>query len=180
MLRFLAFGGNIRQDSCWYIHQDESWRILPPNARKRSTGALHRARNAGKRSTGAVLKAKIEIMKKYFVCREGHSKLQKIAFGKISSIFSVLFLDDAFFTKRAVVGEIYVIFGRGIRFRGPKSRTGSPEWSFEPEKLQNPFWRVARFRATEPNSSPKNNVDPPRRRPVSWKTRRREIKRKKC
>ena len=30
--------------------------------------------------------------------------LQKISFGKISSIFSVLFLDDAFFTKRAVVG----------------------------------------------------------------------------
>ena len=49
-------------------------------------------------------KAKMEIMKKYFVCREGHSKLQKIAFEKISSICSVLYLDDAFFTKRAVVG----------------------------------------------------------------------------
>ena len=38
------------------------------------------------------------------VSTEGHSKLQKKTFGKISSIFSVLFLDDAFFTKRAVVG----------------------------------------------------------------------------
>ena len=73
----------------------------PPNARKRSTGALHRARNAGKRSTGAVLRAKIEFLKKYFVSAEGHSKL---AFEKISIIFSVLFLDDVFFTKRAVVG----------------------------------------------------------------------------
>ena len=44
------------------------------------------------------------IAKKKTVCREGHSKLQKIAFEKISSIFSVLFLDDAFFTKRAVAG----------------------------------------------------------------------------
>ena len=86
------------------MYQDESWRMLPPNARKRSTGALHRGRNAGKRSTGAVLRAKIEFSKKYFLSTEGHSKLQKIAFGKISSIFSVLFLDDAFFTKRAVVG----------------------------------------------------------------------------
>ena len=68
---------------------------LAPNARKRS---------AGKRSTGAVLRAKIEFLKKYSVCGEGHFKLQKIAFEKISSIFSVLFLDDAFFTKRAVVG----------------------------------------------------------------------------
>ena len=104
VLRFLAFGGNIHHDSCWYIHQGESWRMLPPNARKRSTGALDRARNAGKRSTGAVFKAKIEFLKKCFVSTEGHSKLQKIAFGKISGIFSVLFLDDAFFTKRAVVG----------------------------------------------------------------------------
>ena len=86
------------------LHQHESWSILPPNARKQSTGALHRARNAGKRSTGAVLKAKIEFLKKYFVSTEGHFKLQKIAFEKISSIFSVLFLDDAFFTKRAVTG----------------------------------------------------------------------------
>ena len=37
---------------------------VAPNARKRSTGAPHRARNAGKRSTGAVLSAKMEIMKK--------------------------------------------------------------------------------------------------------------------
>ena len=108
VLRFLAFGGKIRQDSSWYIHQDESWRMLPPNARKRSTGALHRARNAGKRSTGAVFKAKIEFFEKYFVSTEGHSKLQKKAFEKSSSIFSVSLLveilDDAFFTKRAVVG----------------------------------------------------------------------------
>ena len=34
------------------MYQGESWRILPPNARKRSTGAIPRARNAGKRSTG--------------------------------------------------------------------------------------------------------------------------------
>ena len=79
------------------MYQDESWRMLPPNARKRSIGALHGGRNAGKRSTGAVLRAKIEFLKKYLVSTEGHSKLQKIAFGKISSIFSVLFLDDAFF-----------------------------------------------------------------------------------
>ena len=104
MLRFLAFGSKIDQDSSWYIHQDESWSILLPNARKRSTGAPHRARNAGKRSTGAVSRAKIEFLKKYFVSTEGHSKLQKMAFEKISSIFSVLFLDDAFSTKRAVTG----------------------------------------------------------------------------
>ena len=77
---------------------------VAPNARKRSTGAPHRGQSAGKRSTGAVLKAKVEIMKKYFVCREGHSKLQKIAFGKICPLNSHFFFDDAFFTKRAVVG----------------------------------------------------------------------------
>ena len=53
----------------------------------------------------------MEIMKKHFVCTEGHSKLQKIALGKISSIFSVLLLDDAFFTKRAVVGGNLLFFG---------------------------------------------------------------------
>ena len=103
VLRFLAFGGKIEQDSCWYIYQHESCSILPPNARKRSTGALHRGRNAGKRSTGAVLKAKMEIMKKNFVSTEGHSKLQKIAFGKICPLNSHFFFDDAFFTKPAVV-----------------------------------------------------------------------------
>ena len=97
MLRFLAFGGKIRQDSSWYIHQDESWRILPPNARKRTTGALHRGRNAGKRSTGAVFKAKIEYLKKYFVSTEPQ--------GKSPAFFSVFFLDDAFFTKRGRATE---------------------------------------------------------------------------
>ena len=89
---FPSIWGKIRQDSSWCIHQDESWRILPPNARKRSTGALHRGRNAGKRSTDAVLRTKIEFLRKYSVCRAGHFKLQKIAFEKISSIFSVFYL----------------------------------------------------------------------------------------
>ena len=112
MLRFLAFGGKIRQDSSWRVHQDESWRILPPNARKRSTGALHRGRNAGKRSTGAVLRAKIEFLKKYSVCREGHFKLQKIAFEKISSIFSVLF------SRRRVFHETGRRRGKSTLFLG--------------------------------------------------------------
>ena len=53
----------------------------------------------GKRSTGAVLEAKMEITKTHFVSTAGHSKL---AFEKVSSIFSVLFSDDVFFPKRAV------------------------------------------------------------------------------
>ena len=56
------------------------------------------------RSTGAVLEAKMEITKKYFVSTAGHSKLQVIAFEKMSSIFSVLFSDDMFLPKRAVAG----------------------------------------------------------------------------
>ena len=55
VLRFLAFGSKIDQDSSWYIHQDESWSILLPNARKRSTGALHRAEMLGNEALGAVL-----------------------------------------------------------------------------------------------------------------------------
>ena len=47
-----------------------------------------------------------QIPKKHFVSTAGHSKLQKIAFEKISGIFSVLSLDDVFFPKRAVVGSV--------------------------------------------------------------------------
>ena len=46
----------------------------------------------------------MEIIKKKVVSTEGHFKLQKIAFGKFCPLNSHFFFDDAFFTKRAVVG----------------------------------------------------------------------------
>ena len=116
--------------------------------------------------TGAVLKAKTEITKKDFVFSEGHSKLQKKTFEKISSIFSVIFLDDAF-TKWAVAGGNLCFF-LGEEFGSVARNRATPRQNgFLSPKTANPFWRVARFRATEPNSSPKNNIDSPRRQPVS-------------
>ena len=55
----------------------------------------------------------MEIGKKYFVSTAGHSKLQKKTFEKISSIFSVLFPDDAFSPKPAVArGNPYYFWVR--------------------------------------------------------------------
>ena len=148
----------------------ESWRTLPQMLGNEALVPLTEAEMLGNEALVPFLKAKMEIMKKYLVCREGHSKLQKIALGKISSIFSVLFLDDAFFTKRAVVGGNLRYFWVRNWFRGPKSRTGPPERRLQFFGFDSPFWRPgSRFeiRATEPNASPKTNVDFPRRRPVS-------------
>ena len=82
---FPSIWGNIEQDSSWYWCPSQS-----PKCWETKHGCRFEGEN--------------RIFEKKTVCKEGHSKLQKIAFEKISSIFSVLFLDDAFFTKRAVVG----------------------------------------------------------------------------
>ena len=120
VLRFLAFGGKIEQGSCWWMYQDESW---APNARKRSTGALHRSRNAGKRSTGAVLRAS-NFWKNSLV-------LQKIAFEKISSSRDAFFKTgrwgkSTFFWVRNSVPWPEIVAKMGFAFFG----------------FETPFWRA--------------------------------------
>ena len=111
------------------IHQHEFRRIFFPNARKRSTGGFGGGRNAGKRSNGAVLKAKMEITKKYFVSTAGHSKLQKIAFEKICPLNSHFFFSTTRFCRNGPsLGEFMLFlgeeFGSVARLRATPRQNG--------------------------------------------------------
>ena len=92
------------------MESDESFSEMLENEAPVGFGG---GRNAGKRSTGAVLKAKMEIRKKYFVSTAGHSELQQKTFEKISSTFVRFVSRRRVFPKPAVArGNPYYFWVR--------------------------------------------------------------------